>query len=554
MTTYINGKKVLSEPYIDGDINTTKVKIPAQDIERTIDGDFNNWNGSISPDDFSINRAGGSGSVADYMVRSTDSYAGTYALELITVDDLGGGTILSPIVVSNTAGVVDGQTIQGRVRHKAQTGTTETGVMYQYTGDDTNDYAYNFTGVNAGTWTQLMGAPTLDQIEFISNTASYQQSTFTQATLPASGVDSGYAVITIKSSSAADSATIDNYEVLVDGADQVTNGTFEAWSLDVDQEDPLTDWSSVEIDGNNTVVRSTDHEAGTYSFEIDVPSGVEGQGARWILYQEYSGSNGTSLNAKVYTKDDSNAGTYLSEWTFVNDNANYTQIWDFNTMDWVNVSSTPIDEVRNETGDKVEALSDTGSFIGTTKTVTIPASGKIVMCLISGDGDNGTNKYWFDDAKLVEVGGIPSNTIPLYKVKNESTLSELENKDSIFEVEAGGDSAYKISGTGVVSSEVGLGNKITEVDSATYDLLITDNILHVTYTTTAAVTSLTLPTAQTIASRKIVIKDAGGNANTNNITIDTEGSETIDGENTLVINGDYDTAILYSDGSNWFVM
>jgi hypothetical protein len=100
---------------------------------------------------------------------------------------------------------------------------------------------------------------------------------------------------------------------------------------------------------------------------------------------------------------------------------------------------------------------------------------------------------------------------------------------------------------------VGEQHKVTTVNAATYDLLTTDYFLHVTYTGTGAVTSLTLPTAQVKAGRTIVIKDAGGNASVNNITIDTEGSETIDGAATYVISSDYDAINLYSDGSNWFI-
>lgn len=98
---------------------------------------------------------------------------------------------------------------------------------------------------------------------------------------------------------------------------------------------------------------------------------------------------------------------------------------------------------------------------------------------------------------------------------------------------------------------------VTTVNAATYDLLTTDSILHVTYTGTGAVTSLTLPTAQCNGSeddgRIITIKDAGGNATTNNITIDTQGSETIDGSATLVISTDYDSADIYCENSNWFI-
>jgi len=65
----------------------------------------------------------------------------------------------------------------------------------------------------------------------------------------------------------------------------------------------------------------------------------------------------------------------------------------------------------------------------------------------------------------------------------------------------------------------------TTVNAATYDLLSTDYILNVAYTSTGAVTSLTLPTAQCVDGRTIFIKDTGNKAYINNITIDTEGSE-----------------------------
>jgi hypothetical protein len=104
-----------------------------------------------------------------------------------------------------------------------------------------------------------------------------------------------------------------------------------------------------------------------------------------------------------------------------------------------------------------------------------------------------------------------------------------------------------------VNSFVDSNVDITTVAAATYDLLLTDSVLHVTYTSTGAVTSLTLPTAGCISGRNVVIKDAGGGATANNITIDTEGSETIDGAATAVIGTDYNSINLYCDGTNWFI-
>jgi hypothetical protein len=95
---------------------------------------------------------------------------------------------------------------------------------------------------------------------------------------------------------------------------------------------------------------------------------------------------------------------------------------------------------------------------------------------------------------------------------------------------------------------------VTDVTTATYDLLTTDYILNVTYTATAPVTSLTLPSAQAISGRVIYVKDGGGNAGTNPIIIDTEGAETIDGAATITINSNYGGVGLYCDGTNWFVM
>lgn len=114
--------------------------------------------------------------------------------------------------------------------------------------------------------------------------------------------------------------------------------------------------------------------------------------------------------------------------------------------------------------------------------------------------------------------------------------------------------ALNVSGTiNVIDLNVQGGQtwNVTTVNAATYDLLVTDMFLDVTFTTTGAVTSLTLPTAQTVDGRVVIITDAGNMAGVNSITIDTEGSELINGSSTAVISSNGGSISLYARSSNW---
>jgi len=70
--------------------------------------------------------------------------------------------------------------------------------------------------------------------------------------------------------------------------------------------------------------------------------------------------------------------------------------------------------------------------------------------------------------------------------------------------------------------------------------------------TTEGVITYTLQTADKARGRILIIKDQENNAATNNITIDTQGSEKIDGVDTATINANFGSVRLFSDGSNWF--
>ena len=72
-------------------------------------------------------------------------------------------------------------------------------------------------------------------------------------------------------------------------------------------------------------------------------------------------------------------------------------------------------------------------------------------------------------------------------------------------------------------------------------------------TNTAVARTLTI-SSDDIANtdREFIIKDESGGAGTKNITVATEGSETIDGQATIDITVDFGVLRLYSDGANLF--
>jgi len=152
-----------------------------------------------------------------------------------------------------------------------------------------------------------------------------------------------------------------------------------------------------------------------------------------------------------------------------------------------------------------------------------------------------------DDASLTDSTTIDSGTasvetyaVYVYLLSENSTIAETETQVP----------------TANLNTKVTYDVKtVTVVNVATYDTVITDNVLLVSYTSTAAMTSLTLTSAMAEQTGRIItIKDSGNNANTNNITIDTEAAGTIDGAATLVMNVDLQTVRLITDGVDWHVI
>jgi len=87
------------------------------------------------------------------------------------------------------------------------------------------------------------------------------------------------------------------------------------------------------------------------------------------------------------------------------------------------------------------------------------------------------------------------------------------------------------------------------VGAASTTALTTDYTIAVDPTTTAA--TVNLPAASTVTGQLFVVKHVNASANT--VTLDANGSETIDGNLTLVLTA-YNSATVQSTGSAWVIL
>lgn len=70
--------------------------------------------------------------------------------------------------------------------------------------------------------------------------------------------------------------------------------------------------------------------------------------------------------------------------------------------------------------------------------------------------------------------------------------------------------------------------------------------------TTSAPVIIILDSSTVGPGSVLIIKDEGGNAAINNITVNTEGSETIDGASTDIIDINFESQGYYNNGIDWF--
>jgi len=96
-----------------------------------------------------------------------------------------------------------------------------------------------------------------------------------------------------------------------------------------------------------------------------------------------------------------------------------------------------------------------------------------------------------------------------------------------------------------------LSRAATNVTSTTATLDDDDQVILADDDTAGAAITITLPAASDSNGTIYRIKKLG---TTGNVTIDGNGSETIDGSTTLVLSSQYDSTTIYCNGTSWFII
>ena len=125
----------------------------------------------------------------------------------------------------------------------------------------------------------------------------------------------------------------------------------------------------------------------------------------------------------------------------------------------------------------------------------------------------------------------------------ENATEEAPSTSKRLGLSASGELVYGNSSIQTIIAAGGSTSSTATINNLIY--LIDTNTNNTAYT-------LNLFSAVGNTGAEVIIKDSGGDASSYNITIDGNGSETIDGSTTIVINSNYGRLHLVSNGTSWF--
>ncbi|HHZ96618.1 MAG TPA: hypothetical protein EYN67_13960 [Flavobacteriales bacterium] len=241
----------------------------------------------------------------------------------------------------------------------------------------------------------------------------------------------------------------------------------------------------------------------------------------------YNAVSGTLIAAQNYIPGDLVVGNIVSGNLSTSDGANLINIPRVS-----NATNNAL--ITNVSGDANTLVCESNlTFDGGSLVVTgdLTASVSVSASYFEGDGSRLTNL-----PGGATGAGIFRETSP----SNAYTTSSIK-------VGASGTAPATLS---VVGGSFLSGALIHKRHTVTGDYTISITDYYIGVDTTGGTVKITLPNAAALTSgQTLVLKDEGGNSDTNAITISGSGADKIDGQNTVVLGSPYAALQLYCDGA-----
>jgi len=160
----------------------------------------------------------------------------------------------------------------------------------------------------------------------------------------------------------------------------------------------------------------------------------------------------------------------------------------------------------------------------------------------------------FNDNRAINVSGTKyQNLIAAESGASNTNLIHVVGGD-LYYTNGSGTAIQLTSGGAIISSPGAITSYTRSQISSNLVISPASSVVFFNVDTTIA-RSITLPLASAVADGRIYIfKDEDGTANTNNITINRAGSDTIDGQTSVVVDSNFGSVQVVGDGSSqWFI-
>ena len=252
--------------------------------------------------------------------------------------------------------------------------------------------------------------------------------------------------------------------------------------------------------------------------------------------------NFNNLQFKMYIGDISNTNTLMNA---VFNGSNISLIYDLDetkttlgvTMFGIGVALSNIVVLNSS----IEQLTSTNLFNATN-----------INCEIHGENRNLV--YYSSNIAIVDVRATGTTN---YLIMGQVINSEITGSSVGYKCFSGNIGNSSAPFGSLNFNGMGAGNSWNNRQVITTGTTVTvgiNDIFNLGDTTSNVIAYTLPPVADAYIDTVYYIIDSGGNANTNNITINTDGAETINGSASYTISSDYGKIGILSNGTNWFIV